>query len=76
MTPPPPLLHCTVLYYTLLYMGVLRVAINISISYDSNWVTYCFSYIFCHKTGKCGRISEFEVTIELYLCVLLYWNLK
>ena len=44
MTPPPPplLLDCTVLYYTLLYIGVLRVyvAINISIRYGSECVTF------------------------------------
>ena len=33
--PPPPLLDCTILYFTLLYIGVLCVTINISIRYSS-----------------------------------------
>ena len=69
---PPPLLHCTVLYYTLLYIGVSRVAINIFIKYGSRQVTYCHSYIFCHKTITCGQILEFELSIEPYWGVIFY----
>ena len=64
--PPPPLLHCAVLYETLLYIDMLFVAINISIRYGSKWVTYCCSYIFHNKTIICEWILEFEVSIDPY----------
>ena len=76
MTPPPPtlmyctVLYCTVLYYTLLYIGVPHIMINISIRQGRKWVTYCYFYIFCHKTITCGRILQLEVSIDLYRGVL------
>ena len=69
--PPPPLLDCNVLYYTLLYIGVLRVAINIYIRYGIKWVTFCCSYVFCHKMVTNGQILVFEVSIEPYWALLL-----
>ena len=62
MTPPTlSLLHCTILYYNLLYIGVSHDTINISIRYGSEWVTYVCSYIFCHKTFTSGQILVFQV---------------
>ena len=54
-------LHCT-----LLYIGVPCVTINVSIRYGSEWVTFCCSYIFCHKMVTYGQILLFEVSIEPY----------
>ena len=42
------------------------VTINISIRYDSEWVTFCCSYVFCHKMVNNGQILVFEVSIEPY----------
>ena len=46
-------------------MSAVRLAINISIRYGSEWVTFCCSYIFCHKMVTNGRILVFEVSIRL-----------
>ena len=58
-------LHCSVLHSSI-YRCVVRpyVAINISIRYGSEWVTFFCSYVFCHKMVTNGRILEFEVSIE------------
>ena len=64
-------LYYTVLYYTLLYIGVPRVTINISIRYSSEWITFCCSYLFCHKRVTNGHILVFEVPIEPYWGLLL-----
>ena len=77
------ILYCTTLYYTVLYCtllystvldstiyGVRRVMINISIRYGSEWVTFCRSYVFCHKMVTNGRILVFEVSIESYWALL------
>ena len=60
-------LHCTVLHSSI-YRCAVRpyVAINISIRYGSKWVTFCCSYVFCHKMVTNGRILVFEVSIEPY----------
>ena len=60
-------LHCTVLHSSI-YRCAVRpyVAINISIRYGSEWVTFFCSYVFCHKMVTNGRILEFEVSIEPY----------
>ena len=72
MTPSPPvLLDCTVIYYTVLNIGVPRVVINISIRYGSDWVTFCCSHVFCHKMVTNGWILVFEVSIEPYTALLL-----
>ena len=49
-------LYYTVLYYTLLNKGVPYVAIDISIRYGSEWVTFCYSYVYCHKMVTDWRI--------------------
>ena len=72
MTPPPPLLlHCTILYYNLLYIGVSHVTINISIRYGSEWAKFCCSYVFCYKMVTNGSILVFEVSIEPYCGLIL-----
>ena len=48
------------------YVGVLYDVINISIRYGSEWVTFCCSYVFCHKMVTNGQIIVFEVSIETY----------
>ena len=60
-------LHCTVLHSSI-YRCAVRpyVAINISIRYGSEWVTFFCSYVFCHKMVTNGQILEFEVSIEPY----------
>ena len=67
----PKLLYCIVLYYTLLYIGVPHYPINISFRYSSDGVTYCCSYLFCHKMVTNGGILVFEVSIEQYWALLL-----
>ena len=58
-------LHCTVLHSSIYRCDVRPyVAINISIRYGSEWVTFFCSYVFCHKMVTNGRILEFEVSIE------------
>ena len=64
-------LYYTVLYYTLLYIDVQRIMKNISIRYGSEWVTFCCSYVLCHKMVTNGPILEFEVSTELYWALLL-----
>ena len=66
--PPPPQLDYTVYTVTSIYRCDVRpyVAINISIRYGSEWVTFCCSYVFCHKMVNNGRILVFEVSIEPY----------
>ena len=62
-------LLCTVLHSSIYRCAVcLYVAINISIRYGSEWVTFSCSYVLllCHKMVTNGRILEFEVSIELY----------
>ena len=44
----------------------MYVAINISIRYGSEWVTFC-----CHKMVNNGWILVFEVSIEPYCGLLL-----
>merc|ERR1711873_49947 len=65
------LLHYwTALYilYTSIYRCDVRmyVAINISIRYSSEWVTFCCSYVFCYKMVNNERILVFEVSMEPY----------
>ena len=59
-------LYYTILYYTLLYIGVQRVTINIHIRNSSESVTFCCSYVFCHKMVTNGQKLVFEVSIEPY----------
>ena len=77
----------TVLYYTVLYCTVLLstiyrcslrlyITINISIRYGSERVTFCCSYIFCHKMVTNGKILEFEVSIEPCWALLLDTSIK
>ena len=60
-------LHCTVLHSSI-YRCAVRpyIAINISIRYGSEWVTFCCSSVFCHKMVSNGQILVFEVSIEPY----------
>ena len=60
-------LYCTVLHSTIYRCAVcLHIVINISIRYGSEWVTFCCSYVYCHKMVTDGRILVFEVSIEPY----------
>ena len=60
-------LYCTVLLSTLYRCAVhMYVAIKISIRYGSEWVTFCCSYVYCHKMVSDGWMLVFEVSIELY----------
>ena len=60
-------LHCTVLHSSIYRCDVCPyVAMNISIRYGSEWVTFCCPYIFCHKMVSNGQILLFEVSIEPY----------
>ena len=56
-----------ILYISIYRCDVCRyVALNISIRYGNEWVTFFCSYVFCHKMVNNGRILVFEVSIEPY----------
>ena len=60
-------LYWPVPYYSIYRCTIhLYVAINISIRYGSEWVTFCCSYLFCHKIVTNGQILVIEGSLEIY----------